>query len=61
MMEKRNYVTSGRTVNGADDIDDIIDSCSDSFKCVKRQKDSDFVKRASSEDEKSDKEDGISK
>ena len=54
MMEKRNFVTSARTpMDGASDIDDIIAAGAESFgKCAKSA--SDFEKKASAEDEKTD-------
>jgi len=56
-MEKRNFVTSARTpIDGASDIDDIIAAGAESFgKCAKSAKSaSDFEKKASAEDEKTD-------
>lgn len=51
MMEKRNFVTSSRTpMEGASDVDDIIDVGSAAF----RSKQNAFEKKASAEDEKSD-------
>lgn len=55
MMEKRNFVTSARTpMQGASDIDDIIDAGSAAFGKAREKRASEFVKKASEEDEKSD-------
>ena len=54
MMEKRNFVTSARTpMDGASDIDDIIDSGASAMG-LKSRKPGRFEKNASAEDEKSD-------
>lgn len=56
MMEKRNFVTSARTpMEGASDVDDILDAGSKAFGCRIR-KEGAFEKKASAEDEKSDGE-----
>ena len=54
MMEKRNFVTSARTpMQGAADIDDILDAGSREFgRPVKRA--NALEKKASAEDEKTD-------
>lgn len=54
MMEKRNFVTSARTpMQGAADIDDILDAGAMAFgRPVKRA--GALEKKASAEDEKSD-------
>lgn len=55
MMEKRNFVTSARTpMEGASDIDDIVDAGTIALgrACKKA---SDMEKKASAEDEKSDR------
>ena len=57
MMEKRNFVTSARTpMDGASDIDDIIDAGSAAMR--RRKETNTFAKKASAEDEKSDRTDG---
>lgn len=56
MMEKRNFVTSIRTGAGATDIDDILDNGAKGFGRIKKNSDS-FEKKASIEDEKSDRSD----
>ena len=54
MMEKRNFVTSARTpMDGASDIDDILDAGAKEFGVSKTENGS-FEKKASLEDEKSD-------
>ncbi len=54
MMEKRNFVTSARTpMDGASDIDEIIDSGASAMG-LKSRKPGRFEKSASAEDEKSD-------
>lgn len=54
MMEKRNFVTSARTpMDGASDIDDIIDAGAMALGCRMR-KEGAFEKKASQEDERSD-------
>lgn len=58
MMEKRNFVTSGRTVDGASEVDDIVDVGLKAFGAAKQASDKSFEKKASAEDEKSDKSDG---
>ena len=56
MMEKRNFVTSARTpMDGASDIDDILEAGSASWGGARMKKASDFEKKASAEDEKTDK------
>lgn len=56
-MEKRNFVTSFRTpMNGADDIDDIIDAGAEKMAALRRESGSKLVKKACAEDEKSDLE-----
>lgn len=54
MMEKRNFVTSARTpMQGAADIDDILDAGAQAFgRPVKRA--GALEKKASAEDEKTD-------
>lgn len=55
MMEKRNFVTSARTpMEGASDIDDIIDAGSKAFGRTQKRA-SVMEKKASSEDEKTDR------
>ena len=55
-MEKRNFVTSSRTpMEGASDVDDILNSGAKAFGC-KIRKEGSFEKKASAEDEKSDGE-----
>ena len=56
MMEKRNFVTSARTpMNGASDIDDILEAGSESFgRKVKCASASDLERKASEKDEKTD-------
>lgn len=49
-MEKRNYVTSGRTV---ETVDELIDGAAGLFGTEKKAENA-FEKRASAEDEKSD-------
>lgn len=56
MMEKRNFVTSSRTpMEGASDIDDIIDAGTQAFAKARTKQASEMEKKASAEDEKSDK------
>jgi len=56
MIEKRNFVTSARTpMDGASDVDDILDAGAKAFGCRIR-KEGAFEKKASAEDEKSDGE-----
>ena len=56
MMEKRNFVTSARTpMDGASDVDDIVDAGVASLGKIRKQSD-DMEKKASEEDEKSDRE-----
>lgn len=56
MMEKRNFVTSVRTpMDGASDLDDIVDAGIASLGKT-RNKSDDMEKKASEEDEKSDRE-----
>ena len=50
MMEKRNYVTTGRTV---ETVDDLVDGAAGLFGSEKKAADS-FEKKASAEDEKPD-------
>ena len=50
MMEKRNYVTTGRTVETLDDLADEVAALFGSEKKASN----DFEKKASAEDEKSD-------
>lgn len=58
MMEKRNFVTSVRTpMDGASDIDGILDAGAQVFKKARREK-SEFQKKASAEDERTDTLDG---
>jgi hypothetical protein len=56
MMEKRNFVTSMRTpMEGAADVDDIVDAGVKAF-CRARQKQASAMeKKASAEDEKTDR------
>lgn len=55
MMEKRNFVTNARTpMEGAADIDDILDEGAKAFGRTMK-KSGEFEKKASAEDEKSDK------
>ena len=56
-MEKRNFVTSARTpMDGAADIDDIIEAGAESFGSgEKRASDGSFERKASEEDEETDK------
>ena len=55
-MEKRNFVTSARTpMDGAKDIDDILDAGAASFGKAKKAACAAFEKKASAEDEKSDR------
>lgn len=56
MMEKRNFVTSMRTpMEGAADVDDIVDVGVKTF-CRARQKQASAMeKKASAEDEKTDR------
>ena len=57
MMEKRNFVTSARTpMQGASDIDDIVDAGTAEFMHAKRRTASAFEKKASAKDEMSDSE-----
>lgn len=56
MMEKRNFVTNSRTpMEGAADVDEILSAGAMSFGNI-GDKGRDFEKKASAEDEKSDKE-----
>lgn len=59
MMEKRNFVTSTRTPGGvtASDVDDVLDTASLSFGRRKQtvKVAQAYEKRASAEDEKSDR------
>ena len=56
MMEKRNFVTSARTpYTGAADIDEVLDAGSKEFGRRIAPKSGAFEKKASAEDEKSDK------
>ena len=56
MIEKRNFVTSARTpMEGASDVDDILDAGAKAFGCRIRNEGA-FEKKASAEDEKSDGE-----
>ena len=58
-MEKRNFVTSVRTpMEGASDIDDILEAGAASFGCGREKTGSSFEKKASDEDEMTDKADG---
>ena len=55
-MEKRNFVTSARTpMEGASDIDDVLDAGAAAFKTAKARTASALEKKASAEDEKSDR------
>ena len=55
-MEKRNFVTSARTpMEGASDIDDVLDAGAAAFKAAKSKTASALEKKASAEDEKSDR------
>ena len=55
MMEKRNFVTSARTpMEGASDIDDIIDAGTKAFGRRMSKSASAMEKKASEEDEKTD-------
>lgn len=55
MMEKRNFVTSARTpLEGASDIDDIIDAGTKAFGRTQKRA-SVMEKKASAEDEKTDR------
>lgn len=55
MMEKRNFVTSARTpMEGASDVDDILKAGAQAFGRPARGL-SKFEKKASAEDEKTDK------
>ena len=57
MMEKRNFVTSARTpMDGASDVDDIIDAGTSAMR--RRRETNAFAKKASAEDEKSDRAHG---
>ena len=59
MMEKRNFVTSVRTPReGASDIDEVLDEGAKSFGC-KPATSNPLVKKASAEDEKSDKSEKV--
>lgn len=59
MMEKRNFVTSVRTpMEGASDIDDILEAGAESFGCGRKEAVSSFEKKASDKDEMTDKADG---
>ncbi len=51
-MEKRNYVTTGRTV---ETTDDLVDSTAKLFGTEKKDSD-EFVKKASAKDEEADKD-----
>lgn len=52
-MEKRNYVTSGRTVETGKSVDSMIEDAAVLFGTEKKAENS-FEKKASAEDEKSD-------
>lgn len=55
-MEKRNFVTSVRTpMEGASDIDDIIGAGTSAFRNARMKSASAMVKKASEEDEKTDR------
>ena len=55
MMEKRNFVTSARTpMDGASEIDDIVEAGAAALGGRRRTADAKFEKRASKEDEKTD-------
>lgn len=54
MMEKRNFVTSIRTGAGASDIDDIIEAGAKALGGAEKKANA-FEKKASAEDEKSDR------
>lgn len=55
-MEKRNFVTSARTPEaGASDIDDVLESGAKAFGRRLAPSSDALVKKASAEDEKSDK------
>ena len=60
-MEKRNFVTSVRTTDGSSDDDAMLKSAADMFSGKRDATDKgvkgldDFVKKASAEDEKSDR------
>lgn len=57
MMEKRNFVTPARTPSdGAADIDEVLEAGAKEFGC-RMSKSGEFEKKASAEDEKSDKGD----
>lgn len=56
MIEKRNFVTSVRTpMEGAADIDDIVDAGSAAFGHARQKQAAAMEKKASEEDEKSDR------
>lgn len=56
MMEKRNFVTSARTPKtGASDIDDVLAAGAKAFGRRLAPKGDALVKKASAEDEKTDK------
>ena len=61
-MEKRNFVTSMRTSAESPSVDEMIDRAASGFgggtckQASSCEKGADFVKKASLEDEKSDKE-----
>ena len=56
-MEKRNFVTSYRTpMNGAADIDEIIDAGAEELATLRKEADAKLVKKACDEDEKADSE-----
>lgn len=56
MMEKRNFVTNARTpMEGAADIDDILDAGAKAFGRREKKVDA-FEKKAAAEDERADKE-----
>lgn len=58
MMEKRNFVTSARTPSaGAADVDAILEAGSRAFRSrLRKSASSAFEKKASAEDEKTDKD-----
>lgn len=56
MMEKRNFVTSARTpMDGASDIDEVIDAGMEAFGRAREKTASELEKKASAEDEKADR------
>ena len=56
MMEKRNFVTSARTpMEGASDIDDIVDAGTMEFGKSRAKFAEAFEKKASAEDERADR------